>query len=67
MSDEHRRQAVPDELWSREPLDRNRINLGDAGERRWWCEHLRCTETRLRLAVMMVGVMTNKVRDYLGR
>jgi hypothetical protein len=67
MTDEHLRQAFPDELWMMEPMDRNRINLGDAKERRWWCEHLRCTETRLRLAVMIVGVMSNKVRDNLGR
>lgn len=67
MTGEELREAMPDELLLREPQDRTRINLGDVMERRWWCEHLGCTESRLRVAVMFVGVMARNVRDYLDR
>ncbi|HZI04613.1 MAG TPA: DUF3606 domain-containing protein [Archangium sp.] len=51
----------------RGPLDRERINVNQPHEVRWWCKELGCTESELRAAVKAVGVMVKDVRKHLGK
>lgn len=42
---------MPDDLSKRGPADRTRVNVNEAWEVRWWCQHLGVTEAQLRDAV----------------
>lgn len=47
--------------------DTTRINLQSANAVNYWCQALNCSETRLRNAVLAVGVLPEDVRAYLNR
>lgn len=49
------------------PADATRINLASTLEVNYWCQALNCTETRLRNAVLAVGLLTSDVQAYLTR
>jgi hypothetical protein len=49
------------------PADPTRINLRSTVEVNHWCQSLNCTETRLRNAVLAVGLLVADVRAYLAR
>jgi Protein of unknown function (DUF3606) len=58
---------MTDDLTKRGPADRARINVHEAWELRWWCNHFGVTEAQLRNAVKTVGVMANDVKRHLGK
>ena len=60
-----RRKVMSDDLSKRGPQDRNRVNVNEEWERKYWCKEFGCTEQQLRDAVKAVGVMVDKVRAYL--
>jgi hypothetical protein len=45
--------------------DRQRIDVNQEHELRYWTKELKCTETELRDAVRMVGVMVDRVKAHL--
>jgi hypothetical protein len=47
--------------------DPARVNLGEPGEVRYWCEMCRCTEWDLRAAVNAVGARADNVHSYLKK
>ena len=49
------------------PADATRINIKSVNEINYWCHTLRCTETRLRNAVIAVGTLAADVKAYLNR
>lgn len=49
------------------PADATRVNLASTIEVNYWCQTLNCTETRLRNAVLAVGLLAADVRAYLQR
>ena len=49
------------------PADATRINLTSTIEVNYWCQALNCTETRLRNAVLAVGLLVADVQAYLRR
>ena len=49
------------------PADAKRINVKSSNEINYWCRTFNCTETRLRNAVLAVGVLATDVRAYLNR
>ena len=49
------------------PADAKRINIKSVNEVNYWCHTLNCTETRLRNAVLAVGLLTADVQAYLNR
>ena len=49
------------------PADASRINLTSTSEVNYWCQALNCTETRLRNAVLAVGLLVADVQAYLQR
>jgi hypothetical protein len=49
------------------PADATRINIKSVNEVNYWCHTLRCTETRLRNAVIAVGALATDVKAYLDR
>lgn len=49
------------------PADPTRVNVLSTNEVNYWCHTLNCTETRLRNAVLAVGVLAADVRGYLNR
>jgi Protein of unknown function (DUF3606) len=49
------------------PADPTLIHLSSTVEVNYWCQVLNCTETRLRNAVLAVGLLTADVRAYLAR
>ena len=54
--------AMPPSL----PADTTRVNLASTVEVNYWCQTLNCTETRLRNAVLAVGLLAVNVRNYLN-
>jgi Protein of unknown function (DUF3606) len=58
---------MSDDLNNRGPRDRNRINVHEDWELRYWCKELGVSETVLRAAVAAVGVMVVDVRRYLKK
>ena len=50
---------------SKRPADRNRVNVEDPGDLRWWCGHLGCSDLKLREAVRRVGETPLHVQQYL--
>ncbi|GAB3878997.1 hypothetical protein GCM10028824_41660 [Hymenobacter segetis] len=49
------------------PADATRVNLSSTVEVNYWCQALNCTETRLRNAVLAVGLLVADVQAYLQR
>ena len=47
------------------PADRGRVNVNEDNELRYWAKELKCTETELRDAVRVVGVMVDRVEAHL--
>ena len=48
-------------------VDLTTINLRSTIAVNYWCQALNCTETRLRNAVLAVGLLPADVRAYLSR
>jgi Protein of unknown function (DUF3606) len=58
---------MSDDLQNRGAADRNRINVHEAHELRYWTKALGVTEEQLKAAVAKVGVMAVDVRRHLGK
>jgi hypothetical protein len=56
---------VADNVNERGPQDRNRINIGQQHEVRYWTKQLGCSEDELRRAVGKVGTSADAVRRLL--
>jgi hypothetical protein len=54
-----------DNLTERGPGDRNRINVSEDWERRYWSRALGISEEQLQKAVGAVGSSVQAVRDYV--
>lgn len=48
-------------------VDLTRINLQSSVAVNYWCQAFNCTETRLRNAVLAVGLLPPDVQAYLSR
>ena len=48
-------------------VDLTRINLQSSVAVNYWCQAFNCTETRLRNAVLAVGLLPPDVQTYLSR
>ena len=48
-------------------VDLTRINLQSNVAVNYWCQAFNCTETRLRNAVLAVGLLPPDVQAYLSR
>jgi hypothetical protein len=57
---------MADDLTKRGPQDRDRINVNEAHEVRYWCGKFHCSERALRQAVDEVGVMAKDVEAFLA-
>ena len=55
------------EQTEREPKDRNRVDLGDEAEVRWWCKILGVTRDELEHTVQEVGTDAHQVRSHLRK
>jgi hypothetical protein len=58
---------MADDLESRGPADRTRVNVNEPWEVRWWCKKWGCPEQRLRDCVQRVGVMVTDIEKCLGK
>lgn len=58
---------MADDLTKRGPRDRERVNVNEAHEIRYWTGRFSCTEAQLRAAVKAVGVMAKDVEAYLKK
>lgn len=58
---------MSDDKSNRGPADRDRINVNEDYEVRYWTKELGVSEDALREAVKRVGVMSEDVRRELGR
>lgn len=58
---------MSDDKQNRGPRDRERVNIHEPYEVRYWTGHFGCTESQLRQAVSAVGVMVRDVAEYLKR
>lgn len=58
---------MSDDKQNRGPRDRERVNIHEPYEVRYWKDKFGCTETQLVQAVNAVGVMAHNVADYLKR
>ena len=57
---------MADDLTNRGPRDRNRVDINEDWELRYWTKKFGCTATELRDAVKSVGTtMADKVEAYL--
>jgi len=56
-----------DDLKSRGPEDRKRININEPWELDWWSKELGLTRDQLRAAVKRFGNMADKVRDEVKK
>lgn len=54
-------------MLSFKPADMTRVNVRSTNEVNYWCHTFNCTETRLRNAVLAVGILVADVRSYLNR
>lgn len=57
---------MADDLQNRGPQDRDRINVNESWELKYWSEKFGCSEQQLRDAVKKVGVMSADVEKELG-
>ena len=58
---------MTDDKSKRGPADRDRINVNEERELRYWCHKFGCTEGELRAAVKARGVIAKDVEAYLRR
>ena len=58
---------MSDDTNNRGPQDRQRINVNEDYEVRWWTKELGVSEEQLRAAVAQAGVMADAVRAQLSR
>ncbi|MVN77803.1 DUF3606 domain-containing protein [Hymenobacter sp. HMF4947] len=49
------------------PADATRVNVLSTNEVNYWCRTFNCTETRLRNAVLAVGLLVSDVQAHLSR
>jgi hypothetical protein len=56
-----------DDLMDRGPRDRNRINVQEDWELKYWSHALGVSEEQLRAAVQSVGSYAKDVREYFAR
>jgi hypothetical protein len=56
---------MPDNKQKRGRADRERVNVVEGYEVRYWCDKFDCSERELRDAVEEVGPMAKKVEAYL--
>lgn len=58
---------MPDDLDKRGPADRERINIHEGYELRYWAKHFGVTEQQVIACVKKVGVMVKDVKVCLGK
>jgi len=58
---------MADDKGDRGPADRSRVNIHEDYEITYWTGKYGCTSSQLIHAVQAVGVMADKVEDYLRR
>ena len=58
---------MSDDTNNRGPQDRQRINVNEDYEVRWWTKELGVSQEQLRAAVAQAGVMADDVRAQLSR
>ena len=58
---------MADDPINRGPQDRNRINMSQPHEVRYWTQALGCTESELRTAVQQAGDRADAVRQHLAK
>jgi hypothetical protein len=58
---------MSDDTSKRGPADRQRVNVNEDYEVRYWTEKWNVTEERLRQAVAAAGVMADDVEAWLRR
>ncbi|MBN2725045.1 MAG: DUF3606 domain-containing protein [Deltaproteobacteria bacterium] len=56
---------MPDNLDTKAPLDRTRVNLSQDWEVKYWCKHFVISELKLRQAVEAVGTSVNYISVWL--
>jgi hypothetical protein len=56
---------MADNLNKRRPLNSGRININQAYELRYWTTRFQVSDSKLRLAVKMVGIRVADVRKWL--
>ena len=54
-----------DDLTNRGPADRDRVNVNEDWEMRYWTGRFACTDEELKAAVRAVGPMRDDVEAYL--
>ena len=58
---------MADNLEERGPRDRERVNINEEWEVRWWTKKWGVSAEQLRAAVLAVGVMARDVAKKLGK
>ena len=58
---------MADNLQDRGPQDRNRINVNEEWELRYWTKELGLSPDELREAVKTAGTSVKAVREHLGK
>jgi hypothetical protein len=58
---------MPDDPHNRGQQDRQRIDVSQAHECRYWSERFGVSPERLRQAVKEAGPMVSAVKEYLGK
>ncbi|HEX4334663.1 MAG TPA: DUF3606 domain-containing protein [Polyangiaceae bacterium] len=58
---------MPDDPNKRGPADRERINIHEPWELRYWADHFGVTEQQIIDCVKKVGVMVKDVKKCLGK
>jgi len=56
---------MDDDLKNRGPADRDRVNVNEDWEMRYWTGRFACTDEELKAAVRAVGPMRDDVEAYL--
>ena len=57
---------MSDNLQNRGPQDRDRVNISQDHERRYWSGEFGVTEYQLREAVLRVGSSAERLREYFA-
>jgi hypothetical protein len=58
---------MADDLSKKGPADRNKINVNEEWECKYWCKELDVTEKELKEAVKKVGPTVKDVKKQLGK
>ena len=58
---------MADDLKNRGPTDRDRVNVNEEWEMRYWTGKFACTDEELKAAVRAVGPLRDDVEAYLKR